>query len=103
LRRDTDGRLAIAFRIEFFGQYPCPLTRYGQRRFAELARLYGVAKANECRPGGSSRAIELTPEFIADLLDSPTMTHDAENADAPARENDDSASCSEENPCYETT
>jgi hypothetical protein len=103
LRRDADRRLAIAFRIEFFGQIPgCPLTRYGQRRFADLARQYGVAKGGECRPGGG-RALELTPEFIAELLDGPSMTHDAENSPAHARENDDSASCQEDNPCYEST
>lgn len=68
-RRDEDGQLRIALHQRLFGQIrrPAPWTH---RKFSSLAELYGIGKQAIDRPGGS-RAVELDPAFIADLLAGP--------------------------------
>jgi hypothetical protein len=73
------------------------LARMGQRQFANLCRMYGVGIDRECRAG--SRALELAPEFVSELLAEPTQVDEGEANFAEtsrARENGDSPSCSRE-------
>jgi putative DNA primase/helicase len=99
LRREKDtapltlGRLRVALRVELFAQGPArDLARLDQRKFGRLAQLYDVGVDGECRAGGA-RCVELTPEFIAELLDRPQLTDcREETSHACARENDDFAS-----------
>jgi hypothetical protein len=98
--RKEGGRVRIALRPELFGQ--AGLGRLKQRKFAALAEHYGVGTGLECRPGGT-RAIELTPAFIAELQAAPELTvdeRDLARAHASAR---DVPSTQEDCPCPPTT
>jgi hypothetical protein len=96
-RLDGAGLLRVAVRVELFTELRvAPLARMKQRKFAALAQRYGVGSDAECRPGGS-RALELTPGFIQGLLDRPGMTQGP--SPTHAREDYDSSSCPEDNPC----
>jgi putative DNA primase/helicase len=69
-RRDEVGHLALCVRAEFFGQLPgCSLAGLG-KRFAILARQYGLALPERARPQGCE-AVELAPDYVAELLAEP--------------------------------
>jgi putative DNA primase/helicase len=65
-------RLRVAFRVELAGQLGVrPLADWPMRRLTELCEHYGLG--GRVRIGHSrDRAIELAPEFLADLLGCPT-------------------------------
>jgi hypothetical protein len=94
-RLEIDGdrrRLCLCLRVELFRQLGGGKLAYmTQRQFADLARLYGVGAADECRPGGRC-AVELAPEFVADLVEGPIMRQDDAPVESSSREeNGDSA------------
>jgi putative DNA primase/helicase len=63
----SEGRLRVAMKFELFGQINQDWRDLGKHKFARLCERYMVGKASEeCRPGGC-RAIELDPDFIAEL------------------------------------
>lgn len=68
------GQLAVAIRVELFSQIGCPepLGSMTYRRFAALCEQYGVGRRIKVS-GGEERAVELTPEFVADLLSAPAL------------------------------
>jgi hypothetical protein len=70
--RIDDGRLRVAFRRELWTQIPhaADLAAIDQRRLADLCRVYELGNAIRVR-GGKERAIELSQDLIADLLDGP--------------------------------
>src|SRR5262249_54321519 len=70
-KKDRDGNLHVAFRAELLGQLHCPgWGTIDQDKLSHLCRLYAVG--TPCKvAGGNARAIELTPEFLQDLLDRP--------------------------------
>lgn len=72
-RRDQEGgRLLLCLRSDLFGQLPnCALSGIG-KRFAVLARQYGVALPGRARPQGRE-AVELCPDFIDGLLSGPEI------------------------------
>jgi hypothetical protein len=94
-RLDTsDHGLRIALRVELFTQSPGgnELARLGQRKFADRARLYGVGMSVKVS-GGDSRAIELAPEFLNELLAEPVSDADGQkDAETRVRAREDSAS-----------
>jgi putative DNA primase/helicase len=74
-RRDKPSRICVAMRPELAAQVPgSALAKMSHRRFAGLAEMYRVGSScpagKDCRPGGR-RAIELTPEFLAELCEGP--------------------------------
>lgn len=71
-RRDGETAPAsIAVRVELFGRVRLAgLAEMSHRRFAALAALYGVGRADECRAGGQ-RCVELTREFLAEVRRGP--------------------------------
>ncbi|HYT95319.1 MAG TPA: hypothetical protein VEL76_41760, partial [Gemmataceae bacterium] len=81
-RGETEGecdRIRVALRVELFAQIPVrELARMSQSQFTSLAHTYGVGKPVHVR-GGDLRAVELDPDFLADVLDSPAN----EEPDAP--------------------
>jgi hypothetical protein len=90
-KKTRDGQLHVAFRAELLGQLHCPgWGTIDQDRLSHLCRLYAVG--TPCRvQGGNARAIELTPEFLADLLDRPLdePETDARTASGFAREGEE--------------
>jgi hypothetical protein len=64
-------QLAVALRVELFRQAHCAdLAHLSARHFSDLCALYDVGLP--CRvKGGSARALELAPGFLADLLAGP--------------------------------
>jgi hypothetical protein len=86
----TPGGLQLALRVEFFGQgSPVrELARMKHRAFADLAELYGVGTrtdprtGKDCRAGGE-RVVELSPAFVAGLLEGPPLT-DGRRKEEPA-------------------
>jgi hypothetical protein len=97
---EEGARLRVALRPELFRQVGgTDLAGLTQRRFAKLAEMYNVGLGQECRPGGRTRAVELTEEFLADLLDRPAMTNDASASGAHTRENGFVPSSEEDLPC----
>jgi hypothetical protein len=79
--------LCLALRVELFRQLGGgKLASLTQRKFADMAALYGVGSVSEsCRPGGQ-RAVELCPDFIADLLDGPALPQISTNGQEHSRE-----------------
>jgi hypothetical protein len=71
-RLDKGRRLRIALRSELFGQYgPPELADMPHKQFAKLAELYTVGLGGDsARPGGK-RAVDLNPDFIAELQEGP--------------------------------
>jgi hypothetical protein len=84
-------RLRVALRVELFAQaHACELSRLSQTHFTALAQTYGVGKPVKVK-GGDQRAVELDPDYLADLLDSPAeddpdATDGQEESHASARE-----------------
>jgi putative DNA primase/helicase len=65
------NRLRVALRCELFHQlHVFDLAKMSQKHFTEACRLYGLGTPVRVR-GGNCRAVELTPEFLADLLATP--------------------------------
>jgi hypothetical protein len=63
--------LRVAVRTELFKQLHCvELSKMSQTHFTEACKMYGLGKQAKVR-GGNARAVELAPEFLADLLDTP--------------------------------
>lgn len=86
-RRDKAGSLRIALHKNLFAQRSRSIDMT-QKRFVQLAENYGVGRRTDERPGGS-RAIELAPEFLAELMASPQIDGLTENSShARVREND---------------
>jgi hypothetical protein len=84
-RRDEADRLRIAMHVTLFGQIKLA-NDYGQRRFGSLCETYEVGMPLVGRAGGS-RAVELAPGFIAELLAEPTVDEMTDTtAQAPSRE-----------------
>jgi hypothetical protein len=97
---EEGAQLRVALRPELFRQVGgADLGSLTQRRFAKLAEMYNVGLGQECRPGGRTRAVELTEEFVAELLDRPALTNDGSPSPARARENGFISSCEEDLPC----
>jgi hypothetical protein len=99
-RATADGPLRVAVAVPLFaGQGGAgPLAKLTQRKFAQLAELYGVGTGQECRAGGA-RCVELAPEFLAELLDQPPWTEASPNpVPAHARDHDPVASTGAEAP-----
>lgn len=71
-RKDGDA-LRVALRHGLFAQLVGfkDLEQMGKQKFAELARLYGVGAAGKDLRIKRGRAVELAPEFIAELLEGP--------------------------------
>jgi NrS-1 polymerase HBD domain len=85
-RRDGDG-VRMAIRAELLGQlHARDLGSISQRRLSELSVLYGIG--NPCQvAGGAARAVELTPDYLVDLLAGPIDTPTQERqTHAPACE-----------------
>jgi hypothetical protein len=69
--RADSGIQRIAFRNGLFGQlHVSELARLSPTRLTQLCELYGVGRGVRIS-GGAQRAVELTPEFVADLLAEP--------------------------------
>jgi putative DNA primase/helicase len=68
-RRDAHGDLHVAMHQSLFGQIN-RTAPWSHRRFVQLCELYEIGTSAPERPGGW-RAVELTSEFIADLLAGP--------------------------------
>jgi hypothetical protein len=84
--KDGVRQLRVSLRVNLFKQVPSgSLANLTQRKFAKLARLYGVGLSTECRSRGE-RAVELTPEFIQELLDTPQIDGRTETSDTRSRE-----------------
>jgi hypothetical protein len=68
---DRHAALRVAIRPELLGQLGLrELAEIGQNRLADLCERYGVGR--RCRVGrGGQRAIELSPEWLQGLLESP--------------------------------
>jgi hypothetical protein len=83
-KKTRDGQIHVAFRAELIGQLHCPgWGTVDQDRLSHLCRLYAVGMP--CKvAGGTARAIELTPEFLADLLDSPVNEPETDTRTASA-------------------
>ncbi|HYT92751.1 MAG TPA: hypothetical protein VEL76_28805, partial [Gemmataceae bacterium] len=63
--------LRVALRVELFAQaHAADLKRLSQPHFTALAQTYGIGKPVKVK-GGDLRAVELDPDYLADLLDSP--------------------------------
>jgi hypothetical protein len=73
-RKDDDGRLCVALRVSLFGQFgPPALAGLTQRKFADLAELYGVGAADRaCH----NRVVVLAQEFLAEVLTGPAAAGD---------------------------
>jgi hypothetical protein len=99
--RRVDGQLRVAVRPEVFRQV-CADLGSTQRRFAKLAECYGLGTGQECRAGGA-RAVELTPEFVAELLDAPQLTEGSEFPDSASRTRGGIPSTEEDNAYAATT
>jgi hypothetical protein len=90
----TNGRLRVAVRVELFSQvgvsgFLCGLT---PRKFSELCMLYDCGKPIKVI-GGDKRAVELDPDFLADLMASPEDPDGRTDTGlAPARARVESAS-----------
>jgi len=69
-RIDEHGRLRIALNHLLFGQIRRPAPWGSHRKFAKLAELYDIGVRAPERPGGS-QAVDLQPDFIAELLAGP--------------------------------
>ena len=71
-------QLRVALRVELFHQlHLADLAKFSQEEFRNLCELYGVGIRCKVR-GGNTRAVELTPEFIADLEAQPEETQPEE-------------------------
>src|SRR5262245_33866020 len=70
-RVGKDGRLRVALLVEVFDQLRCyDLARLTPTKFTQLAEHYGVGtRVKVC--GGNQRAVELTPEFLAEVQARP--------------------------------
>jgi hypothetical protein len=86
-RRDArDGPLRVALRVGAFtsGQgYQRSLAEMSQYSFAQKCELYGVGTAQRAC---GQRVVELTPEFIADLLQAPAAETAEPQEQPPIRE-----------------
>lgn len=70
-RREKDQTLRIALRVEVFAQAGGgDLAKISQRRFSDLGAMYDVGAPARVA-GGSTRAVELAQEYIADLFAGP--------------------------------
>jgi hypothetical protein len=78
-KRNKSGQLKVAMHRRLFGQIKQPAP-WAERRFAQLCELYEIGASSPERPGGS-RAVELYPEFIQDLLAGPVDESDDRNVD----------------------
>src|SRR5262249_48248866 len=83
-RLDEDGRLRVAIHKNLFGQIRRAAPCESHRRFAALAERYDVGTLADGRPGGS-RAVDIDPSFVAELLAGPVdgtvdgrASHDAD-------------------------
>jgi putative DNA primase/helicase len=81
-RRDEGGRLRVAVRYELLRQMGVrDLEDLGQDRLADLAERYGCGQ--RCRAGrGGQRALELSPEWLAALLENPTDSTEGDGVTA---------------------
>jgi hypothetical protein len=82
---DTDGRLRVALRLGLFGQVgKSTLAPMTPKRFIPLALRYDVIVPNGPKlrldNGKQRRAIELSPDFISELLAQPEMEQPTEDA-----------------------
>jgi hypothetical protein len=79
--KTVGGRLVVAFRATLIGQLHVP--GWGvvdHEQLSLLCRTYNVG--SPCRvKGGLARAVQLTDEFVADLLDAPADDADDPNPD----------------------
>jgi hypothetical protein len=80
-RKDGEGRLWVAVRVELFGQFgPRELAGLTQRKFADLCELYGVGEAQRaCH----NRVVVLSQEFLASLLAGPAAGDGREMLPSP--------------------
>jgi hypothetical protein len=70
-------RLRVAIRVELFQQlHYAPLAVMSQEDFRRMCELYGVGTQVKVK-GGKARAVELTHEFLADLLAAPVDDQDS--------------------------
>jgi hypothetical protein len=96
LDQTEDGRtvLRIALRVGLFASGQAhlrSLAEMGQYRFAQLCELYGVGTAKDAAGNGlracGQRVVELTPEFIEELLAGPESPKaEPKSEPAPCRE-----------------
>jgi hypothetical protein len=92
----TDGGLRVAFRLGLFGQVGnstlAPMT---PKRFIPLAQRYGVIAAEgpklRLANGKQARAIELSPDFISELLARPEMEQPAKDTRTDGQEREKNA------------
>jgi hypothetical protein len=72
-RKDENDRLCVALRFELFQVIGKPNPAATKYRFPRLAEIYEVGVAQRV---GRSRAVELAPEFLLDLLAQPDVAAD---------------------------
>jgi hypothetical protein len=72
--RSTPSGPAVAIRVELFSQLGCPdpLASLTYRKFTALCEQYAVGRGIKVS-GGDVRAVELTTDFVSDLLATPVI------------------------------
>jgi hypothetical protein len=88
-------RVMVAVRVELFKQlHNTDLARMKPGRFTKLCKLYGVGQP--CKvTGGDDRAVALTREFLADLVDAPA-SETTEGGQADGQQGSRPRTCEEE-------